>query len=115
MNALATKFRESAREKSDLADKIMAETSFAADPKNQITVVVGKVVAHMLVALADVLEFQDGARQIDGKAERRRQSLEKNDAIRRAAAAGNWDEFDQLVAGFGDPGLRHSPGSDGSQ
>ena len=57
--------------------------------------------------LDELLTSMNAGRVVDGIGERRRKILERNDAIRVAAARGNWNEFDRLT------GIVPRPGEDG--
>ena len=113
MSALSDQMRARATEFRDGAATLLTDenkSKLAADIHQQIAAIVGKVGALTLDAMADVIESGGAIAVLDAKTQRRKMILEKNDAIRRAAAAGKWDEVERLAAGF-DPGTGASAGT----
>lgn len=102
MAELSETFRRRSKEQSESSLALFAEADFDTNAKKQAMFVIGQVNATMLDALADVLDngtLLGKSAAASALFERRRKVLERNDAIRLAAAKGEWDEFDRLAAG----------------
>lgn len=97
-------FRAKSREAKSGADTLVGTPEFATDPKTQMLATVGYVRAMVLNDLADMVDYLRGSKGVDVAAERRKAIMERNDAIRRAAAKRDWTEFDRLVESFGGSG-----------
>ncbi len=110
MNTMGDTFRAKSREARAGADTLVGTPEFATDPKTQMLATVGYVRAVVLSDLADLVDYLRGAKGVDTAAERRKAIMERNDAIRKAAARRDWTEFDRLVESFGGSG-----GSSGGQ
>ena len=109
---LSTDFRERAEQQRAAATVVLESTEFDRNPRKQAAAIVGQVNATVFDALADMVDYLRNCEKIDDVAARRRAILERNDAIRRAAAVGNWDEFDKLTGVTGD-GSSSSDAQDG--
>lgn len=97
-NNLGDMFRARAKEYRDAANSVLEAPGFGTDPKILVTVIVGHVHANTLECIADLSEYLRSADQLDANALRRRAILEKNNAIRQAAARGDWAAFDRLTS-----------------
>ena len=106
--SLPTEFRQRAAQQRAASSVLVDADDFEQKPRNQVAAIVGQLNATIYDALADTIDYLRGGEKIDMLADRRRAILERNDAIRRAAASGNWDEFDRLTGNAG----TSSPGSD---
>ena len=103
-SALATELARQAKEKAEGAKTLLESSSFDTSRKTQSLFIVGEVTAQMLATMAGVVGFLAQTGAIDEVNARRAKTMERNDAIRLAASAGNWEKFDQLVEEFGGPG-----------
>jgi hypothetical protein len=107
--SLADSFRERATEQRNLANGIVdrplvkvvvnEDGTQEFDAKNLLVAIVGHLNATILETAADQMDYLRVSTGDDSLAARRRKIMEQNDAIRRAAASGNWVEFDRLAAG----------------
>ena len=101
MNSLARDFTRRAEEQTKSAVTLFEAADFAINPKNQALFVVGKTTANLFHALAELTAYLGATDQLDEMAARRKEIMEKSNAIRtaaaRAAATENWDEFDRLT------------------
>jgi hypothetical protein len=105
---LSTDFRQRAVQQRDASFVLVNADDFEQKPRNQVAAIVGQLNATIYDALADTIDYLRGGERIDAIADRRRAILERNDAIRRAAASGNWNEFDRLTGNT----TTDSPGGD---
>jgi nanoRNase/pAp phosphatase (c-di-AMP/oligoRNAs hydrolase) len=110
MNPVSAGMRERANQFRTAADTLLTPENADAlksDVRQQISAIVGKVSAVVLDATADALDSLRGQVAIDAAMQKRQVFMEKNDAIRRASAAGfrsgDWSEFDKLAAGLVGP------------
>lgn len=94
---LIAEFRNRARQQREAANVLLAGSEILTDPKKQVAATVGHVASHLFDALADLVEYQQADLEGDTMASRRRAILERNNAIRKAAARGDWNEFDRLT------------------
>ena len=105
---LSQKYREQAVAERQAAKVLLDSDKLPLDVKTQIATVVGFCNANTLEALADLVDQLQLTIPIDPAMQRRRAIMERNDAIRKAAAKasvkGDWSEFDKLVAGSGGDG-----------
>lgn len=111
--ALADHFRAKAKLQRDAANTLLGAGDFDTSAEKQVAATVGQVNANTLEALADLIEYQHATESGGSLAAKRRAILERNDAIRRAAARGQWDEFDRLTEIAADPD-RSPSGGDGA-
>ncbi|WP_068130847.1 hypothetical protein [Roseimaritima ulvae] len=83
------------------------------DATNLLMAIVGQINATILESTADSLDYLRVATGEDSMVARRKAILERNDAVRTAAAigstTGNWDEFNRLT-GIATPGGDSSGG-----
>jgi len=100
MNDLARDFERRAEEQLKAAIAIYESVDFNTNPKKQATFVVGKTTANLFAMLAELTAYLKATDEMDEMTIRRKEIMERNNAIRIAAAAGKWDEFDRLVAEF---------------
>jgi hypothetical protein len=101
MTDLAQDFERRAKEQTEAAQTLIEAADFNTDPKKQTLFVVGKVTGKFLHALAELTAYLKATDQLDEAAARRQEIVERSNAIRTAAALGNWDEVNRLAAGFG--------------
>lgn len=104
MSSLGDDFRKRSDEQHAAAMKLLESPSFGVDAKEQAVFVVGKVTANVFEALGEVVDYLRGTASLDAAAKKRAEIMERNDAIRNAAVAREWTEFDRLVAEFGTGG-----------
>lgn len=104
MITLADDFRSRSSEQHEAAMKLLKLPEFATDPKKQAMFIVGKVTANTLQLLSEMVDYLRVSEKMDAASQQRAQAMEKNDAIRNAAIAENWEEFDKLVEEFGGGG-----------
>ena len=102
MATLADNFRAKAKQYIDASSVLLASDEYKTDVTKQISIVVAQVNANTFQSLADIVDWHDRGNRVGGMIDRAGLLLKKNDAIRKAAASGNWDEFDKLVNG-GEP------------
>jgi len=93
----AADFRKRAANQREAATTLLDGADIATDPKKQIAATVGYVASYLYDALADLVEYQAAVEAGGTLTAQRRAVLERNSAMRRAAAQGNWDEFDRLA------------------
>ena len=98
--SLSDKFRQKASDQSAASLQMFEAEDFERSAKKQALAVIGQVNATLLDGLADVVDHltllaASGGGQAN---EKRLTILRTNDAIRRAAAKGDWSEFDRLSA-----------------
>ena len=101
MSALGDDLRKRSAEQQGAAAELLDSPEFGTSPKLQSLFVVGQTTANILEALADVADYQQ-ADSVRSKLDERTQALlERNNAIRTAAAAGfasnDWSRFDGLL------------------
>jgi hypothetical protein len=116
MNPLSTDKRRLAAALRENADGILhadRRQALQEDAFLQVMAIVGKVGAMVLEGDADILDAMWAQTVLDPLMEKRRALMEKNDAIRRAAATGDWSGFDKLSKQFVDEALRNAPATDG--
>jgi hypothetical protein len=94
--SLADEFRTRAKEHRDAANSLIDASAILTD-RNHVAATVGHVTAQLYTALADMEDYHHRAEEVESATARRRAILERNDAIRKAAARGDWDEFDRLT------------------
>lgn len=94
---LAEDFRARAKAQREAANTLLGAADLKSNAEKQIAATVGQVNATLLEALADVLDYQKAADRLSPLAARRQTILEKNNAVRIAAARGQWEEFDRLT------------------
>jgi len=102
MAGLAETLRQRAKETALAATSMLDAEDFETSAKKQSLFIIGQVNANTFATMADVLEqIELTARTQTAEAiiERRASVLKRNDAIRRAAASGDWNEYDRLAAG----------------
>ena len=104
MQSLGENFRSRSAEQHENALALLKSPEFITDPEKQAMFVVGKLTANVLHVLGEMVDYLDGAGKMNAADDRRTKILERNDAIRNAAASGNWEEFDRLVSQFGKSG-----------
>jgi hypothetical protein len=116
---LADDFRSRAEEQRESAHSLLGAVDIETSASKRITAVVGFVNASTLEALADLADYLRQGVQLTRLSDRQRKALEKNDAIRIAAATGDWNRFDELISergaagSDGTEGGNPSPGDDG--
>ena len=116
MAELSDVFRRRSQEQAASSAALFDEEDFDENPKKQALAIIGQVNATVLDAFADVLDnstLLGKSAAASALFERRKKVLERNDAIRMAAAKGEWDEFDRLAAG-GEPSGDDASPSDGA-
>ena len=95
-------WRQEAAELRGATGKMLAPENAEAlkdDQRQFIAAILGRVEAFVLEAKADIVETMIAAAgSADPVMVKRRSIMEKNDAIRKAAASGNWVEFDRLTS-----------------
>jgi hypothetical protein len=108
VNLFSSELHRRASDQRAAAAVMLESVDLGTEPKKQVTAIVGFCTANVLDALADVLDYLRESPGLDAKMAERRKIMERNDAIRRAAAKGDWAEFDRLV---GDSGPAPGTGS----
>jgi hypothetical protein len=101
--SLADDFRRRAKEQRDAATLLLGSDTLFSDEKKQIAVIVGQVTANLYDGLADMVSYLRAASDKDGIQDLRRRHAQFNDAVRKASAAGDWDQFERLIKSL-DPG-----------
>lgn len=105
--ALADDFRAKAKQNVEGSTALLDAPDFATDPKKQVLAVIGQVNATIYSALADTLEQPSGSAGADPMLALRKSIIEKNNAVRKAAAygysTGDWSGFDKLTGTSPDP------------
>ncbi len=101
MTSLGDDFRKRSAEQHKAAMAVLELPTFSVEPKSQALFVVGKVTANLLELLGETVDYLHGTATMDALAKQRAKTLEKTNAIRNAAAAGEWGEFNRLVREFG--------------
>ena len=101
--SLAEEFRQRAKEQIGGSSALFEADDFERSAKKQALAVIGQVNATVLEGLADVVDLLDTIATLGGSGsspanERRVKLLKVNDAIRKAAAKRDWNEFDRLTA-----------------
>ena len=100
---LPEEFRARAAEVKKDALILLAAPDILTKADKLIGAIVGMVDAKVLEALASVVEYQEQVNNPNPRVARLRAIMQRNDAIRQAAAkgssTGNWSEFDELVEG----------------
>jgi len=99
MAGLPDSFRQRGKESNDASRAMLEAGDFEQSAHKQAMAIIGQVNAALFFALADMMDYLRTTTGTDSALERRRAILQRNDAIRKAAATGNWDEFDRLTAG----------------
>ena len=101
MATLSESFRQHAVEQRKASNVLMEAnpTLGQISTEKLVASIVGQVNANALETMADALDYLQKTAGSDGLLDRRRKILERNDAIRTAAAKGDWNEFDKLVSG----------------
>lgn len=100
MSGLADDFRLKAKAQVQ-ATGVLIE-NLDQQQKGLVAAIVGQVNGALYMALADMLDYQAREATLDVGLARMAANLKKTDAIRKAAASGDWNEYDRLVAG-GEP------------
>ncbi len=97
--SLADDFRARAKEQAESSAAIFAlpDVDFDASPKKQALFIVGQVNATVLKSLADAMDYLSKTTGSTSLTQRIMSRLASNDALRTAAARGDWDAFDKLV------------------
>lgn len=98
---LAIDFAKRAEELDLAAKTLLDSTDFEVSRKTQSLFIVGQVTANVMHVMADMVGFLAQTGAIDEVHARRAKLMEANNAIRLAAAAGNWERFNELVKEFG--------------
>lgn len=104
--SLADSFRSRAKQQRDLANELITtqplirqDADGKFDAQNLVTAIVGHLNATILETNADAMDYLRVTTGEDSLISRRKRIMERNDAIRTAAARGDWEEFDRLAAG----------------
>lgn len=104
MSVLGDEFRANAHAQSAAADAIFKAEDFDTNPTKQATAIIGKVNSTLYSVAARLAEQRDFP-EVNKKTsllEKRLAILKQNDAVRQAAATGDWEAFDKLVAAMGE-------------
>ena len=105
MTLLGDDFRKRAAENNKQAAAFFDSADFKSNPTIQATAVISKVTANTLYLLGELVDYLRTSEAGDATSDRRKQYAERNDAIRKAYAAGmksgDYTNFDQLIAEFG--------------
>lgn len=108
--SLADDFRARAKANAEGSNSLFEAADFDTSPRKQVMATIGQVNATIYTALADKLE-QSGssAGAADPMLALRKSIIEKNNAVRKAAAygysTGDWSNFDKLTSTDGtEPG-----------
>lgn len=123
MAGLADELRQRSKDTAASANTLFESDDFEISVKKQSLFVIGQVKASLFSTLAEVLEELDynaRAREQTSQWDKRAEVLKRNEAIRRAAASGDWDEYDRIVKGGelatgGNASGGSSTGSDGAE
>lgn len=101
MNDLARDFERRAKEQAEAAVTLFDASDFSVDAHKQSLFIVAKTTANLLHLLAELTAYLKTTDQNDEMSTLRQEIMEKSNAVRtaaaRAAASGNWDEFDRLT------------------
>jgi hypothetical protein len=97
MTAFSESLRARAKQLREAANTLLGAEDYATNHEKQCAAIVGQVTANVQESLADLADYLRSTDAVDLATQRRRAILEKNDAIRRAAASSNWAEFDRLT------------------
>lgn len=100
MSGLSEDFRSRAATQAEASAALFNEPDFQTNAKKQALAIIGQVNSTIYGGLADMLDTLPKAMGSESMLARRLESLRRNDAIRKAAAKGEWSEFDKLVAGL---------------
>ncbi len=97
--SLADDFRARAKDQAEASAAIFAlpDADFAASPKKQALAIIGQVNATTLRTVADAMDYLSRTIGSDSVTARLAAKLAENNAIRSAAAKGDWDEFNRIV------------------
>lgn len=110
MNTLALDFERRAKEHAKSADDLYQSADFGVSPQKQALFVVGKLTSNLLYLMSEQMQFSKASGKTSEADARRQKIMERNNAIRDAAAADDWVEFDRLTESLGSG---DSPGGDG--
>jgi hypothetical protein len=99
--SLPDDYRSRAQLQRGIANELLGEADILTNPTKFVSAIVGQVNATVLEGLADAMDYLRLANVEKPEAEhqfaRHRKLSEHNNAIRRAAALGDWAAFDRLV------------------
>lgn len=102
MAGIADDFRARSKANAEASETLMKANDFGpSKPIPFASAIIGQVNATIYLALADMMDFTRLSTGLDATSQRRMKILEINNAIRVAAAKGDWDGFDKLSAGLG--------------
>lgn len=100
--SLPDDYRAKAVEQRALANQLLEKPDLMQSPKLLVAAIAGQVNATVYDGLADMMDYLSASGQQDGRMNRLRVIMTRNDAIRKAAAkgqaSGDWSLFDKLVA-----------------
>lgn len=114
MAAISDDFRARAKQQAEASIALFDSADFDAKPKTQALAIIGQVNATLYTALADMADYLRTSAGADRLSARTGTLLKRNDAIRQAAAKGDWVEFDKLVNGTSDPAAEPAPVASGT-
>ena len=101
MSLVSDNLRAEAKGQREAAAVLLNSDDLNTDRKKQIAATVALTSANVFVALADLMDVLRMSRTSDPVMLKRQQLIDKNDAIRKAAAdafaSGNWGNFDKLT------------------
>jgi hypothetical protein len=104
-------YRQRAKEQRDAANGLIDEPDILSNATKLISAIVGHVNASVMESLADVMDYQRGAAGVDSATAKRHAIIQRNEAIRLAAARGDWSEFDRLAGIAVDAGASSADGA----
>jgi len=111
MPTLPDEFRAKAKEQVAASAAMFEAEDFDASAKKQALAVIGQVNATVYSALADAMDYVRLSVGSESSLARTAAFLRRNHAIRKAAARGDWNEFDRLVADGGNTDTTDGGGS----
>lgn len=113
MNLLADNMRARAKELDAAFQQEIKEKNVDVD---LVRVIKAAVVPELMLALADTFEVLENQEPLDGQMARLQKFAKRNQAVREAAASGDWDAIDRILSnGIGGGAEGNTDGSDSGE
>lgn len=108
MGKFGTAYAKKADEMITAAQTLFEQTNFRTDPAIQLQATVGFITGRMFQLIGEAVDYLEGLEGMSEAEKRLAKFEERNNALRTAAASGNWTEFQRIVSeisgGGGDGG-----------
>jgi hypothetical protein len=99
MASLPEEYRQKASEQRELSKQLVEDPKLLEKPKLLVAAIAGQVNATVLSSLADVMDYLRVTTGQDSRLQRLNDIVTRANALRTAAARGDWSELDKMTEG----------------